>query len=439
MPSARLTLVRYAPILGLLFASAAIAVAAEPKVVIALDSSRSLSAEQSRAAATTARDLFVRLPTAAQPSLLAFDDQVHWLVRPGEAGAESALESLRPAGRFTVLHDGLVEGVRALAGGGVLVVLSDGRDENSATTIEDVARLASDAAVRVVTVGAGRVDERTLRRLALLTGGLYAGVSPGVDPDALAAEIDALRRAIASERVASAPPPTATPAAAPAPRPAPSEVRQPESSKLLLLLGGLVAAAGILVGFLLARRRGAAARDEETEEHERGTQPGVPLPEPASSAPAIVPVDEVQAARLRGRPQVAPGGLLEVSLDDTAAFRRLPFSESIERTLVLTEEVVLSVREPGREARYFRIPPDRAIDVGRDSKRNTLAFQDPTMSVQHLRLVLEGGEIYLLDLGSTNGVVYRERRVDSARLHPGDRFRAGMIEFELHVHHASVA
>ncbi len=414
--------------------SAGAEAAEEPRVLIALDSSRSLTSEQSRAAAELARQLFLRLPAGAEPAALAFDDEVRWLLRPGGAGLQEALAALRPAGRYTVLHDGLIEGVRALGVGGVLVLVSDGRDENSATTLEDVARLASERGVRVVALGTGRVDERTLRRLALLTGGLYAGAVVAADPDALAAEIEALRRVAVAARPAAPPPPTPIATAAPSAVPAPPPAA--DGSRLLLLVAALVAVAGIAIGFLLSRRR--PAPPPAASEPERGTEPGVPLPAAPPSRPSHRLVDEIQAAQLRGRPQISPGGLIEVSLDDTAAFRRLPFSESIERTLVLTEEVVLGIREPGREPRFFRIPPDRAIDIGRDSKQNTLAFQDPTMSVQHLRLVLEEGEVFLLDLGSTNGVVYEERRVDSARLRPGDRFRAGMIEFELHIHHASV-
>jgi hypothetical protein len=417
---------------------------AEPGVLIALDSSRSLSAQQSRNAAALARDLVVRLAATAPASVLTFDDSVHWLARAGEGGAEAALDALVPTGRNTVLNDGLIEGVRALPQGGVLVLISDGMDENSATTLEDVVRLASERNVRIVTVGAGRVDERTLRRLALLTEGLYSGEATRGDPDALAAEIEALRREVAAE---AAPPAVAAPPSAPAPEvaapaPAPAE----PSARPLLLVGALVAAVGIVIGFLLARRRAPAEPEVEYELPEPTTKPGVPVPEPAvahvaapAAAPEATPIDEVQLARLRGRPAVPPGGLLEISLDDTAAFQRLPFSESIERTLVITEEVVLKVREPGHDARTFRVPPGRAIDVGRDSKRNTLAFHDPTMSVQHLRLALDEGEAFLLDLGSTNGVLHNGRRVHSTRIEPGDRFRAGMIEFELVLHRASAS
>lgn len=450
------------------------AAAAEAPVVLALDSSRSLSAGESRSAGALAKEVLAGLPAGATPGVLVFDDEVRWLARPGTPGGAEALDALTPSGRYTVLNDGLIEGVRALPEGGVLVLISDGMDENSATTLEDAARLASERGVRLVTVGAGRADERTLRRLALLTGGQYAGRSAGLDPAKLGSAVAGLRREVAAEQEARKPKgPTpeevaakaAAAAARQAPAPVPAVASGP-TARWQLLLGALVAALGIVLGFLLARRRAGASRD--SGEGERGTRPGVQWPEsdaapsaapptawaatgnspgtapgttpPASSGgpfSAPQPIDEVQIARVRLRPAVRPQGLMEISLDETAEFQRLPFSESIERTLVLTAEVVLTVREPGRDPRSYRRPPDRAVDIGRDATLNTLAFQDPTMSTQHLRVVLDDDEVYLVDLGSTNGVLVGERRVDAVRLHPGDRFRAGMIEFELGLHHAS--
>ena len=448
--------VRLAPraiLIALLAGSTWPAWAADPGVVVALDSSRSLSAEESRAAAGLARDLAARLSASGSPGVLSFDDAVHWFARPGESGPGSALEALSPTGRYTVMNDGLVEAVRALPDGGVVVLISDGKDENSATTTDDVARLASERGVRLVTVGAGRVEERTMRRLALLTGGAYAGPASTADAEALGAEVEGLRRQVAEAVAAKAlppapaPPPQATEAAAPtSPAPAPVEAVSRDGSRRLLLLGALVAAAGIVIGFLLARRRSSAAPDH-SDEIDPGTRPGVHVAEtPAAASPAPLPIspspeplDEKTSARLRILPAVGPNGLMEISLDDTAAFQRLPFSESIERTLVLLEELVLITHAPGQEPRSFRIPPGRAVDIGRDVKKNSLAFPDATLSLQHLRLVLEEGEVYLLDLGSTNGVFVRERRVSSALLHPGDKFRAGMFDFELTLHRASMS
>lgn len=465
-------------------ASAAFAASPEsPAVVLALDSSKSLSATESRATADLTKAVLAGLP-ATTSGVLVFDDEVRWLARPGEGGsgaAAAALDALAPSGRFTVLNDGLIAGVRALPEGGVVVLLSDGMDENSATTLEDAARLASERGVRLVTVGAGRADERTLRRLALLTGGQYAGRLVNADAPTLLTAVAALGREVAAERAArkpaaAVPDPAETARAvlaaqaaqaAQAGRAAPATPFSGwPSVKWLLGVGAGVAALGIVLGFLLARRRSGSASD--AQDLERGTRPGVQWPEsadaPAASpaptwsasgtspgtAPGVAavpsagvsfsapqPITEVEIARVRLRPAVRPQGLMEISLDETAEFQRLPFSESIERTLVLTAEVVLTVREPGREPRSYRLPPDRAVDIGRDATLNTLAFQDPTMSTQHLRVVLDSDEVYLVDLGSTNGVLVGERRVDAVRLHPGDRFRAGMIEFELGLHHAS--
>ena len=440
----------------------------EPAVILALDSSRSLSAAESRATADLAKELLAALPAAAKPGILVFDDVVRWLVRPGGAGGAEALDAVTPTGRFTVLNDGLIEGVRALPDGGVLVLLSDGLDENSATTLEDAARLAGERDVRLVTIGAGRADERTLRRLALLTEGRYAGPLGSFEPVALAQEIEGLRRDLAAQRAATAPArvPTQPGAAAPLESlevgedgmQAASPAREKRSSgwppaSWLLPVGAALAAFGIVLGFLLARRRTTASAAGSVE-LDPGTQPGVKWPEvpptppvgvPGPATPtrtlgsqAPLPIDEVQIARVRLRPAVRPRGLMEISLDETAEFKRLPFSESIERTLVLTAEVVLTVREPGREPHSYRLPPDRAVDIGREATLNTLAFQDPTMSTQHVRVALDDEEVYLVDLGSTNGVLIGERRVDAVRLLPGDRFRAGRIEFELGLHHASM-
>jgi hypothetical protein len=237
--------------------------------------------------------------------------------------------------------------VRALPEGGVLVLISDGMDENSATTLEDAARLASERGVRLVTVGAGRADERTLRRLALLTGGQYAGRSAGLDPAKLGSAVEGLRREVAAEQEARKPKgPTpeevaakaAAAAARQAPAPVPAVASGP-TARWQLLLGALVAALGIVLGFLLARRRAGASRD--SGEGERGTRPGVQWPEsdaapsaapptawaatgnspgtapgttpPASSGgpfSAPQPIDEVQIARVRLRPAVRPQGLM---------------------------------------------------------------------------------------------------------------------------------
>ncbi len=409
-------------------------------VLVAIDSSRSLSPAENAATVAIAQELIGKLPAGVPAAVLSFDDEVHWLAFPGDPTAASAPGQVQVKGRYTVLNDALVEGVRTLSSGGVVVLLSDGRDENSATTLEDAARLAGEHGVRVVAVGCGRPDERTLRRLALLTGGTYAGMRNATDADRILTEVTRLHDARVAEKRAEearlAPPP-------PPPTPVPIATPPPEASSsgpgaAFLGLALLLAAAAATVGYLLARRRAASQATGRGEYPELGTSPGVAMPPPAVPAVESAPIDPGLLALLRSRVAAPPGQILQLSLDDTASFQRLPFSESAEKTLVLTEEMVLTVREPGREPRSYRLPPDRAISIGRDSQRNTLAFPDPTLSGQHFRIALDEGVAYLIDLDSTNGVFLNETRVRAARIRPGDRLRAGMLELELQVRQESL-
>lgn len=414
--------------------------AGEPvPLLVALDSSRSLTPAESIRARELVAGLARQLP-GSPVGLLTFDDEARLLVPPGDpALALGALETVAPAGRFTVLHDAIVQGARSLPDGGVLVLLTDGRDENSATTFEDAARLAAERGVRVVTVAAGRADERALRRLALLTGGAYAGRLGEVGPEQLGAQSAELGEAIAAARRAAAPPPPA-----PTPVPEPTPVPPPPAATglpwlawlgIALLLSAL--AAGI--GYLLARRRPEPIREETLSDFrpEPVTCPrcGRQLP---GGGPCPHCHDEELAAQLRARATVLPGQLVEISLDDTNTFSRIPFSEAIEKTFVIAEETVLVVREPGRDSRTLRLPADRAVSIGRDRQRNTLAFADPTLSSLHCRVAPQDGVWYLLDQNSTNGVFLGGERVHLARLKPGEPFRAGQLEFELQVHQQSL-
>ena len=86
-------------------------------------------------------------------------------------------------------------------------------------------------------------------------------------------------------------------------------------------------------------------------------------------------------------------------------------------------------REPGQGPRTYSIPNGRAIGIGRDSKANTLAVLDPTLSTRHFRIVPWDGQVYLLDLDSTNGCLLNGRRTRVSVVRPGDVLKAGQIEF----------
>jgi len=426
---------RAVSLLSLLLSSIpALAAAAGAPVVFALDSSRSLSPAECKVATDLAADLARRLAPDRPVGALSFDDQVRWLVEPGAGrgapGLAAALTGVFPRGNFTLLDDALVEAAQRLPAGGVVVLVTDGKDESSATTLEDATRLAATAGVRIAAVGAGQPDERVLRRLALLTHGAFLGRLGALDPGAAASEIERLAGAVDATQRAAAPPPTPTPTALPTPAP-PPPARGGEWGTLLLAL--LFAAAAALLGFLSARRRGAPAAAEPAAP-EPCPRCGEPLPTDGSPCPRCR--DAALAARLHSVPLASLSDLAPVSLDDTSGFPDLPFEEAVEKTFVLTEEPVLIAREPGREPRVFRLPTERAVGIGRLA-RNTLACADPTLSGEHLRIVPYEGDFYALDLHSTNGLFVNGARVTFIKLRPGDQIKAGQQELELKIRQRS--
>jgi hypothetical protein len=70
--------------------------------------------------------------------------------------------------------------------------------------------------------------------------------------------------------------------------------------------------------------------------------------------------------------------------------------------------------------------------VGR-SRECEVVLSDPNVSRRHAELRQNGGTWEIADLGSTNGVKVNGRRVDRAKLEPGDRITLGVTEliFEL--------
>ena len=67
--------------------------------------------------------------------------------------------------------------------------------------------------------------------------------------------------------------------------------------------------------------------------------------------------------------------------------------------------------------------------IGRGSKLADLAIKDGNISRRHAAVTFQGGAYYIRDLGSTNGIEYGGRRIDSKRIEEGDTFR--ICDYEL--------
>jgi pSer/pThr/pTyr-binding forkhead associated (FHA) protein len=73
------------------------------------------------------------------------------------------------------------------------------------------------------------------------------------------------------------------------------------------------------------------------------------------------------------------------------------------------------------------------ILAGRDPSCR-LVTEDPSVSRRHAELILEGGTLYLRDLGSSNGTFIGENKLnpnEPVELHPGDEIVMGKSKFRL--------
>jgi hypothetical protein len=443
--------------------------AAAPAVVVAVDTSRSLDAATLAQMGETASAALGELPAETVVGVLAFDDAPRWVLRAGSpAEAAAALGTLAPAGSFTLLDDALFTAAREIARGGVVLLLTDGRDENSATTVEDVARACEARGVRVVGVGAGkRLDERRMRRLALLTGGSYVGPLSSVKPPAVGAALIAAASAPVDATIAK---PAAVASAAQAGGETGGEAgaaaRSPAATTASRDAGNVPVS---------LRTQNAATAAESDDANAAGAAPRSGwlanrwwwLALPLVLVAIAVPVAAAARRRAGQRTTIcrrcgkefpagedcphctaaaAEAALQErlrnrdlTRLEDTSELRLDQVNEvitgvvdldAIEKTRVIADQSMLLIREPGESQRSFLLRRDGAFAVGRDPRTNTLTMRDPALSARHFKVVPDDGWFYVVDLDSTNGTYLNRRRVRAARLSSGDVIQAGQVELE---------
>ncbi len=408
-------------------------------VVVAVDTSRSLLPGELAGIVERLRATLAELDDATPAALLAFDDEPRWLRRPGASPAEVrvVMGDLVPRGDYTLLHDALFVAVRELPEGGVILLATDGRDENSATTVEDIGRRCEAQDVRIVSVGAGRaVQERSLRRLALLSNGAYLGAVGRIEPPVIAGAVDAAREAVGAERAVARERQqreAARQAAAPG-SPADRTVAEtgaepaggPDAAPgwpVWWLLGAailLAAAAGLWL-WLRGRRR----RSSYCEKCGSELEPGQDSCEQCRALDLRTQLASREAATLEEAPEVTV---------DTAVFHQMNLSDRLEKTQVLQNQSVLLVKKPGEAPRSFLLGRDYAFAVGREREGNTLRVPDPALSAHHFKIVPEDQGFYFVDLESTNGSFINGQRLPVKELRSGDVIRAGQVEFEFKSH-----
>jgi hypothetical protein len=422
--------------LVLLLVTTAALAANQVPVVVAVDTSRSLSpADLEQLREALARHVR-QLPEGIEYGLISFADEARWMVDVGASRDQliAGLGQLSPEGSYTVLQDALIVAARELPEGGVILIATDGRDENSATTVDDVARLTAAHGVRIVAGSQGRrLDQRALRRLALLSKGEYVGRLDTADPSEVARVIEAARAEVAAEvapasavgrrqetRAAPSEPTREQPGSAPPPRPV-----QPVRTGGISLPWWVLLVAVLLVGGVAltvwfgVRQRAPAIRHCE--------RCGAPM-EAWESSCARCQITELEEASQSQK--VASNAIPDESVLDPEVFKKSPVPAGLDSTMVLDEQPVLVARQRGKPSRSYVLPRDQIFIVGRAPDINTLQVEDPTVSAQHFKVVPREEQFYVVDLETTNGTLVNDERVKVRRLKSGDLIQAGSLQFE---------
>jgi len=414
-----------------------------PVVVVALDTSKSIGKAGLARARDIALGILPQLGPGAEAALFTFDDQSR-LVQARTSREEelrTALSGIAMSGRYTALYDALYDASRYLRDTPgtrkAIVLVTDGRDENSALTIEDGLRVAEESHIPVYAVGVGQVDERVMRRIAKLTGGDYFPPSAG-SASAVAARIAAGPASpdLALEKPADDKPSARASSAAPrdaAERAAATRtaVSVPAAATgwgrgwwLGVVLALVAVGAWIALGHRSRPRCATCRRPLPDRLSECAFCSREPTTAPPPSRPRASVETKPTDRTIVGDP--APTVLARVGPGT---------EEYLEKTIVLRERPVLSVtRGPGMGLVY-EVKTSAPTSLGRAKVNDIVLNEDVAVSSEHCRIRPEDGKFVLHDLKSTNGTFVNDRKVTRQPLAEGDTIQVGETYLQFRLEH----
>jgi tight adherence protein B len=158
-------------------------------VVLALDASDSMAGAPFKAALAAARNFGSTRTSTERVGVVAFNQGVTVVQRPTLSADDlgASLAKPPPIAYGTHIYDGIQQSLQLLAQAkvatGTLIVLSDGADVGSLTTLDDAIAAARGQNVRIFTVGlrSPAYKSDALRKLATGTGGAYYEAASAVE------------------------------------------------------------------------------------------------------------------------------------------------------------------------------------------------------------------------------------------------------------------
>jgi hypothetical protein len=416
-------------------------------VSVLLDMSRSIPPEQFSRAKEITEQMYVQAGPDDTISVYAFGNSLRRVAR-------NDLGSLTPSDSYTYLYDAIIDAARELdktsASRKAIVIITDGIDTKSATTIEDSMQFAESHGIAIHTIGIGKVSDKSLQRMSKLTSGSIFDLN-----DSTVAEN--IRSTIASQRLAQPamqPVTTVPPVVQQQTDPDPSTVQEPtvtappqttrqarRQTGLMARYGYLlwIAGAGLIaipvVLWVVTRAFKKETRSCPTcgrtlEDYE------TVCPDCTSSqtaAPAVkAPVEELameatQQTRQIKRPHIPLADDLP-SFPPEVLMKPADSDELLSRTFVLMDKPLLIVRKGKNLGQAFALDRSVPVSIGR-SRVCEIRLEDVTVSGQHCRIISEDGKHYLYDLRSTNGTFVNDKKVRKVELKEGDIIKVGETYF----------
>jgi VWFA-related protein len=424
-------------------------------VVLALDVSGSMKGRT----LDSIRSSVLQFVDQAQPqdrvAVATIADEMRWDVsftaQPAEV--KTAIAGLTARGHETHLYDALLEAVdhfdASLPKRHVLVVISDGHDEGSQHTLDEVVAAARSHRIAIEAIGVTHSDPKYLKSLEALadeTGGSYAAARSEDELNELIGNgVAALNQTpvVSGYSMLSGPTPMSVPltitwkpqqiqVAVTLETEPDLSARHERGRRSIWIAGGVLLIILLLGLWLVLRRRKAAPPAP-------GTQvASVVLPEPVVLEP-VVP----EAKRY---PEVA----------EATVVRPVP-AIPVEQPLPLRRPAPVLPDPPARPTRLAhtfsgkpqqpmafldvsagplagtRIAVDRSpFRIGADAENELPISDDATLSSRHAQLLLERSILMLEDLGSTNGTwVNGVRTAGRVALAPGDELKMGASIFRV--------
>lgn len=392
-------------------------------IAVLLDISKSIPSKDFEKGKEFVGQLVNQAPASESFSLYAFGNELR-KVSPDE------LQMVQASDSYTMLYDAVYDAAAQLAQDKAdrkaILIISDGHDTKSVTILEDTVSFANSNGIAIYGIGAGKVNRKSLERIAKLTGGKYfelnqadlaAGIQTAVGEQAK----------VPASRLAEV-----TPSQPVQQRPAPApQAAQPAQERgfspywiLAIVIGALVV---LLLLFVILR----SVREEPRVCPTCGKRL-----EPYQT---VCPTCSATKTEVAKKPQPIPSdGTQEIRISmeeaDAAPFpmellEKKPVTEEmLSRTFVLMETPMLVVQKGKNLGQSYSLNRAFPISIGR-SRVNEILIDDVTVSGQHCRIIPENGKHVLYDLGSTNGTFVNEKKVQRAVLRQGDVVKVGETLF----------